>query len=126
MEKSKKSKALENSIKTRQENKEKKKVEFLEEFSKKANNVSATCKAIGIERPTFYNWLKDDVDFRLKVENAEEGDIDMAESALKKQILGGNITAIIFYLKTKGKSRGYVERQEITGKDGVDIVIKEV
>jgi 20S proteasome alpha/beta subunit len=126
MEKSKKSKALENSIKTRQENKEKKKAEFLEEFSKKANNVSATCKAIGIERPTFYNWLKDDVDFRLKVENAEEGDIDMAESALKKQILGGNITAIIFYLKTKGKSRGYVERQEITGKDGVDIVIKEV
>jgi 20S proteasome alpha/beta subunit len=126
MEKSKKSKALENSIKTRQENKEKKKAEFIEEFSKKANNVSATCKAIGIERPTFYNWLKDDVDFRLKVENAEEGDIDMAESALKKQILGGNITAIIFYLKTKGKSRGYVERQEITGKDGVDIVIKEV
>ncbi len=126
MEKSKKSKALENSIKTRQENKEKKKAEFLEEFSKKANNVSATCKAIGIERPTFYNWLKNDVDFRLKVENAEEGDIDMAESALKKQILGGNITAIIFYLKTKGKSRGYVERQEITGKDGVDIVIKEV
>lgn len=126
MEKSKKSKALENSIKTRVENKKKRQVEFLEEFGKKANNVSATCKAIGIERPTFYNWIKEDKEFALKVSNVEESDIDMAESALKKQILGGNITAIIFYLKTKGKSRGYVERQEITGKDGVDIVIKEV
>ena len=27
-------------------------------------------------------------------------------------------TAIIFFLKTRAKNRGYVERQEITGKDG--------
>ena len=45
----------------------------------------------------------------------------MAESQLHKQILDGNTTATIFYLKTKGKKRGYVERQEITGVDGDNV-----
>jgi hypothetical protein len=77
-----------------------------------------TCKAIGIERATFYLWLKEDDAFREKITALEEGDIDSAETALKRQILDGNITAIIFYLKTKGKNRGYVERQELTGLNG--------
>jgi len=38
---------------------------------------------------------------------------------LHKQIGEGNTSATIFYLKTKGKNRGYVERQEITGADGM-------
>jgi hypothetical protein len=37
---------------------------------------------------------------------------------LDKGMKDGNMTAIIFYLKTQGKSRGYVERQEVTGADG--------
>ena len=34
------------------------------------------------------------------------------ESSLMKAIEGGNVTAMIFYLKTQGKGRGYVERSE--------------
>ena len=44
--------------------------------------------------------------------------MDYAESQLHKQIGEGSTSATIFYLKTKGKSRGYIERQEITGADG--------
>lgn len=38
---------------------------------------------------------------------------DLAESKLMMAINEGNLTAIIFYLKTKHKGRGYVEGQEI-------------
>ncbi len=37
---------------------------------------------------------------------------------LDKGMQEGNMTATIFFLKTQGKSRGYIERQEITGADG--------
>ena len=44
---------------------------------------------------------------------AREGALDLAESKLIKLIKEGNLTAIIFFLKTQGKHRGYVERQEL-------------
>ena len=52
--------------------------------------------------------------------------IDFAENQLFKQVQDGNITAIIFTLKTIGKSRGYVERQEVTGAEGKALTIKWV
>jgi hypothetical protein len=111
-------KEREKSVKTREDKQKKKKAEFLQVYSQKANNVHLTCKAVGISRATFYAWIRDDDDFRETIWHVEEGDIDAAETALKRQVLDGNITAIIFYLKTKGKNRGYVERQELTGMDG--------
>ncbi len=119
-------KAHENSLKVRRENRDKKKEEFLELYTQKANNIHLTCKAIGVERATFYKWLKDDDEFSEKILALEEGDIDSAETALKRQILDGNITAIIFYLKTKGKHRGYVERQELTGANGQKLFEVEI
>ncbi len=43
---------------------------------------------------------------------ARESSIDLAESKLIEAIKAGNLTAIIFFLKTQGKSRGYSERSE--------------
>jgi hypothetical protein len=44
--------------------------------------------------------------------------VDVAESKLMAKIDAGDTTAIIFFLKTQGKGRGYVERQEVTGAEG--------
>tara|TARA_R100000935_G_scaffold4209_1_gene10153 strand:+ start:2057 stop:2422 length:366 start_codon:yes stop_codon:yes gene_type:complete len=80
--------------------------------------VTTACKNVGIARSTFYEWLKDE-EFKNQVNDIQNIALDMAESQLHKQILNGNTTATIFYLKTKGKNRGYVERQEITGAEGM-------
>ena len=43
---------------------------------------------------------------------AREDTLDFVESKLMKAIDDGNVTAMIFFLKTRGKSRGYSERSE--------------
>lgn len=57
--------------------------------------------------------MKEDAEYRDQVNELTQVAIDFAESKLHSSIADGNVTAIIFFLKTKGKSRGYVERQEI-------------
>jgi len=62
---------------------------------------------------------KNDSDFSEAADDVSEILLDFAEAKLYDQIKNGNTTAIIFFLKTRGKKRGYVERQEITGADGL-------
>lgn len=96
-------------------NTEFKKKAFIKAYKKAFGNVSQSCLAIGIDRSTYYDWIKKDEKFKKKIEEAEpqERFLDFLESKLVEQINGGNTTSIIFALKTKGKNRGYVERQEI-------------
>ena len=46
----------------------------------------------------------------------------MAELALYKAIQDGEGWAVCFYLKTQGKQRGYIERQEIEHSGAIGIV----
>jgi len=99
---------------------------ILEALEKSLGVVTTACKAIGIGRTQFYQWLKDDPEFKRQVDDISNIAIDFAESQLHKQIQDGNTSATIFYLKTKGKNRGYVERQEHTGFDGTRLFEVEV
>lgn len=47
--------------------------------------------------------------------------LDFAENKLFELIKTGDKTAILFFLKCKGKARGYIERQEMTGANGQPI-----
>jgi len=75
--------------------------------------VSTACKKVGINRCTHYEWYNEDEDYKAQVDGVNELAIDFAESALHQQIESGNPTSTIFYLKTKGKKRGFVEKTEI-------------
>lgn len=86
---------------------------FLDKFVNTLGNISGTCKDIGIDRPTFYMWLKKDPEFKQMVEDVPEVRLDFAEQQLNKLIRADHPAAIIFFLKTKGKHRGYVERTEV-------------
>lgn len=72
--------------------------------------VSYACNAVHISRWTYYRWRKTDEEFRKKCDDIREDTVDVVESKLFNAIADGNITAIIFYLKTHAKDRGYVEQ----------------
>lgn len=74
--------------------------------------VTTACKNVGISRDTHYEWLKVDEEYKAAVDSIQDITLDFAESQLHKQIKDGEVTSTIFYLKTKGKKRGYVERVE--------------
>lgn len=107
------------------------KVEQLKKAAVKAlyenmGNVSAACAAVGIGRTRFYDWKKEDPAFTEAVDNVEEFAIDQVENSLMKKIREGDTASIIFFLKCRAKSRGYIERQELSGPNGGPIQLQQI
>lgn len=111
---------------------------MIEALKKSLGVVTDACKMAGVGRTQFYSWLKDDPEFNRNVESINEESLDFAETKLFELIRGvvlpedkifvhkgktitvptmrtypPDTASVIFYLKTKGKKRGYVEKQEI-------------
>tara|TARA_Y100001937_G_scaffold55873_1_gene76852 strand:+ start:915 stop:1271 length:357 start_codon:yes stop_codon:yes gene_type:complete len=95
-----------------------KKEAMLEALERSLGIVTTACNAVGVGRTTHYQWMKDDMEYRDAVKGIENRTIDFAESHLHKLIKEGNPAATIFFLKTKGKHRGYVETQAISITEG--------
>ena len=89
-----------------------KKEQLLTALEKSLGIVSTACESVGISRTTYYKYYNEDKDFKRSVDGISDIALDCAESQLFELIKEKNITAIIFYLKTKGKKRGYIEKQE--------------
>lgn len=98
---------------------------MLEALRKSLGIVTTACKEVGIDRSTHYEWLKTDSDYKAKVEALDDVVLDFAESKLHQSINNGSDTATIFFLKTKGKKRGYIEKQEITNTN-LNVEVQEV
>ena len=87
-----------------------KKENLLKALEKSLGIVSTACVSIGISRTTYYKYYNEDKEFKQSVDSIGDIALDCAESQLFELIKEKNVTAIIFYLKTKGKKRGYVEK----------------
>ena len=90
-----------------------KKESILEALEKSLGVVTMACKSADVPRSTYYKWLNEDEEFAKAVKDIENIALDFGESQLHKQIKDGNTSATIFFLKTKGKKRGYIERSEL-------------
>jgi len=90
-----------------------KKRRFLNFFIKNKCNVTKACKQIGINRQTFYNWKNNDQLFKDFLNECQEVVTDHVEGRLHELIDNLNPSAVIFYLKTKAKHRGYSQSNTI-------------
>lgn len=102
------------------------KKELLKELVKSLGNVTTACKKIGIDRTTYYDWIAKDKKFKAMVDAVPEIRLDHYEKQLNKLIDDGNVAAVIFALKSQGKKRGWIEKQEheITGNQFQTVNIK--
>lgn len=100
-----------------------KKAAMLEALEKSLGIVTSAAKSVGIRRETHYAWLNEDAEYKAKVESLCDVALDFAESQLHKQIQNGEVSSTIFYLKTKGRSRGYVEAHQMEHKGNISITL---
>lgn len=91
----------------------KRKKALLEMLEKNLGIVTKSCEGLDIGRTTYYDWINDDPFFKSLVEDLSNVALDFAESQLHLQMKDGNASSTIFYLKCKGRKRGYIERSAI-------------
>jgi hypothetical protein len=91
---------------------------MIEALEKTLGVVTKACEMVGIGRTQYYTWLKEDEEFAQQVQDIENVALDFAESSLHEQIKDKVPTSTIFYLKTKGRKRGYIETKDITNNGG--------
>jgi len=104
-----------------------KKANFIRHLIKNNFHLRKTCTQTDTRRLNYYQWVRDDPEFAKKIEELREIEVDLFEDAFRELIKEGNPQAIMFGLKTRGKNRGYVEKQEIehTGIDNINISFGE-
>ena len=97
---------------------------MIEALREKHGNLSAAARFLNCSRNTISRYIDQYPTVKSVADEERETLIDFAENQLFQQVKDGNITAIIFTLKTIGKHRGYVERQEVTGADGGAVIVR--
>ena len=86
---------------------------IIEALTKTHGLLSFAAKKAGVSYRTINRYANDFPSVKQAVDDAKESMTDFAEGRLFEKIDKGDTASIIFYLKTKGKSRGYIEKQEI-------------
>ena len=86
---------------------------LLEALEKSLGVVTTACRSVGIGRTTFYTYYNEDNEFKKSVDDISNIALDFAESQLHQLMQDGNPSSVIFYLKTKGKNRGYYEKSHL-------------
>jgi len=94
---------------------------MIEALTKSLGVVTIACKEVGIARNTHYDWYKEDPDYKNAVDDLADVALDFAEAKLHKQIEKEDTIATIFYLKTKGRKRGYIEKLGLELPDNINI-----
>jgi hypothetical protein len=99
---------------------------MLDALKKTLGIVTTACQKADISRQTHYEWLREDPIYKKKVDEISEMAIDFVETKMFEGVNNNDSGLIKYYLSTKGKNRGYVERQENRQVDGEGKDVKAV
>lgn len=125
------------------------KKKLLEALRANLGVVETACKAAGVARQNHYDWLKKDAKYAASVAEVDDVAIDFGESMLFKLMkgytlpdtkvflnsdskqpiivpitkhIGTDASSVIFFLKTRGKKRGYIEKTQVESESKVQVL----
>jgi len=98
----------------------------IEEAKRQHGNRSRVAKRFGVSRQAVSKFAKTHPEVAAVFDEALAEMVDLAESKLYAALVKGQAWAICFTLKTQSKDRGYVERAEVTGRDGGPIDVHTI
>lgn len=102
------------------------KKKLLEALERSLGIVTPACKDVGVSRETFYRYYREDEAFKNAVDDINEITLDFTENQLLKKIKEGSERSILFYMKYKGRKRGYTERIDIDANIKGEIDIRKL
>jgi len=79
---------------------------FLSVLEKSLGIVSIALQKADVSRDEYVGW-QDNIEFKRRLDLINDTSVDYVENKLLALINKGDLSAIQFYLKTKGKKRGY-------------------
>ena len=83
--------------------------QIIQALEASAGMVATAARKLGIHRQTIYNRIKSDPTIQDELQRIRDEMVDLAEATLLQLIRDKNVAATIFFLKTQGRDRGYVE-----------------
>ena len=91
--------------------------EVIEACRDSAGIKAVVAQKLGCDRATVCRYAKRYKTVNDALEQADEAATDLAEAIALKRIQAEYWPAVRYRLSTKGRKRGYVERQEVTGAE---------
>lgn len=75
------------------------------------------CSKLGISRSTEWRERQQDPKYKKQIEEAKDSQIEIVENRLFERCMDGNITAIIFYLKTHKPKKYHLSNRTVPEGD---------
>lgn len=88
--------------------------QFIAAIANTGGIITIIAKNVGCDWHTAKKYIMAHPNVKRAYDAECEGILDLAESKLINLMQNSDFPAIKFYLMTKGKNRGYVERQEVS------------
>ncbi len=86
--------------------------ELIDALEKSGGFRTETARLLGVTRSAITNRLNSNDELKEIVTDIEERRLDIAETSLIRAVECGEPWAVQFYLKRKGKRRGYGDKEE--------------
>jgi len=102
---------------------------YKDAITKSGGFITKAAELLGVTHQAVSKYIKAHPELQELIYSINESYLDFAESQLLTLIKEKNNAAIFFYLKCKGKGRGYIERAEYdikTPGDPVKVMLDDV